>query len=222
MGSDYWPLFDLRIRTERLELRPDWDDGLVALAELASGGIHDPETMPFFVPWSDAPPGELERNVLQWHWRQRAEVSPDKWSLCFIVSLLRDGGIVGTQGLQATDFAKTRVVETGSWLGKAFQGQGIGKEMRAAVLHLAFAGLDADRAVSGAFHDNAASLGVSSALGYVPNGEHIKLRRDKPDRLVELLLTRAGWESHRWPSPIEVSGLEACLALLGADSDRSR
>src|SRR5258708_27187187 len=120
MDHRFWPFFDLRVRTEHLELGPDGDEGLVALAELAAGGIHEPDTMPFFIPWSDAPPGELERNLLQWHWRQRAELSPQRWSLCFIVSRVHDGRIVGTQGLQATDFAKTPVVATGSRLAKPF------------------------------------------------------------------------------------------------------
>ncbi|HWW54698.1 MAG TPA: GNAT family protein [Acidimicrobiales bacterium] len=213
MSSGHWPFFELRIRTPRLELRPDWDEGLAALAEVAGAGIHDPATMPFFEPWSDlASGGPIERSVLQWSWRQRAELTPDKWRLCFIVSL--DGEVVGTQGIEAEHFATCRVVETGSWLGRRFQGQGLGKEMRAAVLHLAFAGLGAVQARSGAFHDNAASLAVSRALGYQSNGERIKLRRDKPDRLLELVLTRAAWEKHRWTAPIEVDGLEACLPLL--------
>jgi hypothetical protein len=42
--------------------------------------------------------------------------------------------------------------------------------MRAAVLHLAFAGLGAAEAVSGAFDDNAPSLGVSEKLGYESDG----------------------------------------------------
>jgi RimJ/RimL family protein N-acetyltransferase len=207
-----WPFFDLRINTGRLELRPDWDEGLHALAELAASGIHEPDTMPFTEPWSDAPPGVLERTVLQWHWRQRAALSPDAWQLCFLVCL--NGRVVGTQGVSATQFSKTRVVSTGSWLGRAYQGQGIGTEMRAAVLHFAFACLGAQRAESGAFHDNAASLGVSAALGYVANGEEIKLRRSEPDRLISLLLTRDAWEAHRWPTPVTVSALEPCLPLL--------
>jgi RimJ/RimL family protein N-acetyltransferase len=39
------------------------------------------------------------------------------------------------------DFAVLREVHTGSWLGQRYQGQGLGTEMRSAVLHLGFAGL---------------------------------------------------------------------------------
>ena len=58
--------------------------------------------------------------------------------------MVSDGGsVAGVQGMLATDFAVNRQVSTGSWLGQAYHGRGIGKEMRAAILHLAFAGLRA-------------------------------------------------------------------------------
>ena len=40
--------------------------------------------------------------------------------------------MIGTQKLGARDFAITREVDTGSWIGLRHQGQGIGTEMRAA------------------------------------------------------------------------------------------
>ncbi len=45
--------------------------------------------------------------------------------------VVRDGTVVGTQGVGAHDFAVLRQVSTGSWLGRAYQGQGIGTQMRA-------------------------------------------------------------------------------------------
>ena len=47
--------------------------------------------------------------------------------------------------LQATarEFATRRMVGTGSWIGRDFQGRGFGKEMRAGLLTLAFDGLGA-------------------------------------------------------------------------------
>ena len=214
MDHPHWPLFDLRIRTPRLELRPDWDDGVAELATVAASGVHDPATMPFGIPWTDADAGgPLERGMYQYYWRQRADWTPQKWTCSLLVSL--DGRLVGAQGILASDFAKTRVVETGSWLGRAHQGRGIGTEMRAAALHLAFACLGAQRALSGAWHDNKASLQVSRRLGYVDNGEDIKLRRGEPDRMISLVLTRREWEEHRFAGRVEVSGLEPCLPLFG-------
>ncbi len=72
----------------------------------------------------------------------------------------------------------------GSWLGRAHQGQGLGREMREAILHLAFAGLEAEEALSGAFEDNAASFATSRAVGYEENGEARGRRRDGSSRTI--------------------------------------
>jgi len=87
--------------------------------------------------------------------------------------------------------------------------------MRAAVLHLAFAGLGAVRAESGAWHDNAASLAVSRRLGYEESGDDRRLRGGAPDREVRLVLRRDRWEQHR-RDDIELIGLEPCLPFFGA------
>jgi RimJ/RimL family protein N-acetyltransferase len=86
--------------------------------------------------------------------------------------------------------------------------------MRAAILHLAFAGLRAERATSGAFENNAPSLGVSRALGYVENGDDIGAPRGMPVRQIRLLLTRAAWEKNR-RHDIRIHGLEPCLPMFG-------
>ena len=210
-----WPFFDLRIRTPRLELRPDWDDGVVQLAEEAALGVHEPGFMPFNHPWTAVEPDRRARGVLQWNWGSRSELSAEKWSVNLCVTV--DGAVVGTQSLMASHFAKLRIVETGSWIGLRHQGQGIGREMRAAALHLAFAHLDARLAVSGAFDDNERSLGVSRALGYEENGEEWQVRgtEEVPGRIVRLRLTRERWEQHRPAYDITVENLEPCLPLLG-------
>jgi RimJ/RimL family protein N-acetyltransferase len=210
--EDYWPLFGLRVRTPRLELRYPNDEDVTALAELAALGVHDPAFMPFAVPWTDVKSPELERNSLQHYWLLRAQWSKDEWHLP--LATVVDGEIVGTQGVAGTNFGKTRAAATGSWLGREHQGKGIGKEMRAAVLHLVFAGLGADVAISGAWHDNGPSLGVSRALGYEENGEDIVVRRDVADRQLRLKLPRAKWEPQR-REDIEIIGLEPCREMFG-------
>lgn len=65
------------------------------------------------------------------------------------------------QDLKGSDFTKFGTVTTFSWLAPGQRGRGIGTEMRAAVLHLAFAGLGAREAESDAFTDNHASNRVS-------------------------------------------------------------
>ena len=81
--------------------------------------------MPFSTPWTDAPSPDLERNTLQWNWRQRVEFTPESWALGLIVVVDEpEPTIVGVQDLFAKNFVATRVAESGSWLGLAHQGKG--------------------------------------------------------------------------------------------------
>jgi RimJ/RimL family protein N-acetyltransferase len=210
---DPWPLRHLVLRTPRLELRPDDDAGLFELAEQARLGVHPPELMPFVTPWTDASAEERVRTTVQWHWRARAELAPERWRLSLLVRC--DGRVVGTQGVRATDFAVTREVHTGSWLGLRHQGRGIGTEMRAAVLLLAFDHLGAVRARSGAFTDNVTSLRVSEKLGYRPDGTTTYRRRDARAEEIRLLLDRDDLRRPDWT--LQVEGLAACLPMLGAE-----
>jgi RimJ/RimL family protein N-acetyltransferase len=213
-----WPLFGLRIETPRLLLRYPTDDDLDALNAVAAQGIHDPDVMPFEIPWTDDPPDVRPRNSLQFWWAMRANWKPTRWVLNLVV---REGKtIVGVQDLLGAEFAVTRQVATGSWLGAAYQGRGVGKEMRAAVLHLAFAGLGAERATSAAFEDNAASLKVSRALGYVENGDEIKVTRGQPRRAIRCILEREVWQKNR-RDDIQIHGLEPCLPMFGLEQTSS-
>ena len=124
----FWPLFDLVVRTPRLEMRLPRDDEFGALIALIDQGIHDPSTMPFTNPFTDTPSPRRARQSAQFWWRERAEWSADKWS--YSGAIFVDGSVVGVQGMMAEHFAVLRSVETGSWLGRAFQGQGLGKEPR--------------------------------------------------------------------------------------------
>jgi RimJ/RimL family protein N-acetyltransferase len=215
MLVDHFPLFGLRLTTPRLELRLPAGEELAALADVAAGGVHDPDVMPFQSPWTANPPAQVARSVVQYHWRQLGAWSPEKWSLD--LAAFHQGAPIGIQSIGATDFAVTREVSTGSWLGRRYHGQGFGTEMRAAVLALAFAGLDAEAATSSAFAHNAASLGVSRKLGYQPDGV---VRRAIQGTLTvdhRLRLTRAGWQEHRAVGVV-IDGLAACLPLLGLDT----
>ena len=124
--------------------------------------------MPFGVAVVDPPSPEFELGFVQHHWGMRANWTPEKWWLNLAVE--RDGEFVAAQTIAAEGFAVHRVVDTGSWVARRFQRQGIGKEMRGAVLAFAFDHLGAVVAESEAFLDNAASNAVSQSLGYEPNG----------------------------------------------------
>jgi len=205
---DVEALFDLRVRTPRLELRLGPHRELEQLRELAGAGVHPPEVMPFYVPWTDWPqePGWL----VDYHEQQLAEWRPERWSLELLVRA--EGELAGTQGMRGVDFAACRSVDTGSWLGLRFQGRGFGTEMRTAVIELAFRGLGAERVTSGAFDDNAASIRVSEKLGYRRVGEAEHAPRGRPQREILFELRREDW---RPGVAVEIEGLETALPLFG-------
>ena len=222
----YWPIAGLRLgirladgpRRGWLELRlPDAAD-LTALAALAEAGVHDPAVQPFSVAWTDVEPAARARSVLQYHWRCLGAWEPADWTLNLVV--VHGGTVVGTQGLSASDYAILREVSTGSWLGRQYQGRGIGTAMRAAVLALAFDGLGAEFALSDAFTDNAASLTVSRKLGYADDGMTRHVIRGRPAESRRLRLDRASWRAAREAlrptlGEVTIDGLEPCLPLFG-------
>ncbi|MFD3521821.1 GNAT family N-acetyltransferase [Streptomyces sp. NPDC058653] len=212
MEPHVWPLYGLRITTPRLELGLPDLDGLSDLARVAAGGVHDADRMPFSVAWTDASPEERGRATFQHLLGTVAGWTPGAWTLSLAVR--DEGETVGRQDLGADDFAVTREAHTGSWLGLAHQGRGIGTEMRAAVLHLAFEGLGARYVTSEAMTDNPRSLRVSEKLGYRPDGLSVVSVRGEARPLHRLRLDRAGWEAHR-TVPVELHGVEASLAFFG-------
>ncbi|MHB8399704.1 MAG: GNAT family N-acetyltransferase [Candidatus Limnocylindrales bacterium] len=212
MAHSLWPLFDLRIRSPRLELRLPTDDEIATLAAIAREGIHPSGEMPFGVAWSTVPSPKFEREFAKHHWDARASWSPDRWHLA--LAAFRDGEPIGAQSLLGRDFAVLRTVKTGSWLGFAHQGQGYGTEMRAAVVGFAFDGLGAEVAETEAFFDNTRSAGVSRRLGYADNG----IGRLAPERVARdtqrFRMTREDWRS-RPRGPVEIEGLAGCHDLFG-------
>lgn len=210
----HWPLHGLRITTETLEMRIPNDELLEELVDVARQGIHDPQSMPFLVPWTDTPEEQFPEQFLQFHWTLRANMKPTGWVLNFAV--LRNGIAVGAQGIEASDFATLRTFTTGSWLGQAHQRQGIGLEMRRAMLTFAFDHLGAEVAHSSALDGNLASSGVSRRIGYESNGWDLVAPRGVPVRQQRFILTRQRWEELGARLPITVEGLEPCRALLGA------
>ena len=113
-------------------------------------------------------------------------------------------------------------VSPDSWrLAPGSRGQGLGKEMGAAILQLAFAGLGALEAGSGAFIDNEASNRVSRGLGYEPNGTDWDTRRGEPAQIQQWRLTRDAWERVR-RDDIELTGVKECLPVLDIDTSDFR
>ena len=203
------PLYALRVRTPRLELRLPTEAELVELYEVAAAGIHPPAEMPFSVAWTD---GLTREGFLDYHRSMRESWKPELWTLD--LGSWADGILVGAQGIGAEAFAERRRVGTGSWLGAAHQGGGIGTEMRAAVIELAFTHLGARAVTSSAFEASTASRRVSEKLGYSIVGRESLSPRGTPQPHLLLRLERERWAGA--PFTVEVEGLAACLPLFGA------
>lgn len=204
--------------TSRLELRPAREAEMDALVRIASRGVHDPDTMPFEVPWTDTPSPQRERETYAFILGSWAGISPEAWRLPFAVCV--EGAVIGMQDLAAPRWREQRVAVTGSWLGRDYQGAGFGTEMRAAVLHLAMGHLGAQRVESAAFDDNVASMSVSRRLGYREVGERLMDRRGTQARQLCFAIDRSDWEGSAAASiAVEVQGVDdAVLDQLGAGS----
>lgn len=211
--GELFPPLGVRVITPRLVLQMPSDEDLLSLLAVIADGIHDPDVMPFSLPWTDTPTPQRDRESLSFWWRTRATWSPTDWM--WAAAIYVDGAPIGVQSMQAVDFATRRQVSSGSWLGQRFQGQGLGTEARAAVLHLAFEGLGAVAAHSGYVGDNAASRRVSEQSGYAPNGYVYEHVRDTLIKVSNVVLERSEWERRR-RDDIVIEGLEPCRELFGA------
>ncbi len=211
--SRWWPLHDLRLATGDLTLTPMTEADLDTLANLQPLDLElDPRATRY--------PGVEDivgRGAVlhQEYWRSMGTWTPDNWKLFFVVR--RGSRVLGLQGLEGPDFRVLRTVDTSSWLAADVRGAGVGTAARRAVLALAFDHLGARAAVTSAWHDNHASLGVSRRLGYRPNGEVFLVRVDHPDgvdTLLHLRMTLADWKGSGGGADVAVEGLAAALRLF--------
>jgi RimJ/RimL family protein N-acetyltransferase len=212
--EDVWPLFRLRLRTPRLELRLARDEDLGSLAESALAGIHDPAVMPFAMPWTDADPDAQRRGIAAHVWRQRVECTPADWTLLFAIR--HEGSAIGLQDVRGHRFPARRTISTGSWLTASKQGLGLGTEMRAAVLAFAFDHLGAEVAETSAADWNGPSQGVTRRLGYRENGVgRIEARPGEMELDVRFRLEPAWFVRPEWT--LEVEGVADARRELGLE-----
>lgn len=209
--TDLWPFFGLTVTTPKLTLRMPSDEDLVAVAHASDRMVPDGE-QPFSDQWHNDDPAARHREVMTRWWAERANLNSDYWKLSFVVVV--DGEVVGRQAIWGKQFAATRFVTTASWLSIGVQGRGIGTDMREAILHLAFAGLDATWASSRSAVTSHASARISEKLGYQPNGMDVLPASDgTPFVLNRFLLTADQWQPYR-RDDIAIEGLDRCLPLL--------
>ena len=209
-----WPLYDLRVRTGDLELRYPTEAELPVFADIIEAGLHPKGEMPFGMAFTDAPTPERNVSSYQWWMGSRGRWSVDSWVLT--LGVWEAGRAVGFQDVRADQFPVFRTVHTGSWLGLPYQGRGIGKRMRQAVLGLAFDHLGARVAETSAFLDNHASNKVSLGVGYEPNGFGELAPHGTPRPTQNFRMTVDGWRSRARPE-ITVEGLDGCRAMFGLE-----
>ncbi len=215
MTDQHWPMFGIRLSTPDLELRHLTESDLASLAAVLPDDVEqDPEATTYA---GLDPRANRTAVVHQGYWKARGTWRPESWALSFAV--FRGDELIGFQGLEGDDFAVLRTVDSSSFLAAHARGLGLGKQMRAAVLTLAFGPLGARYAISSAWSDNHASLGVSRALGYVDNGLTSHRRGDGAGEMAHVRLTRERWLASEWPEQVSVSGVEECLPYFGLAAD---
>ncbi|MGG5173995.1 GNAT family N-acetyltransferase [Pseudarthrobacter sp. J1763] len=215
--TELWPPYQLQLETPRLTLRVIRDEDLPAAFDAALSGIHAPDAMPFSSPWTQVPPEELGPNMAKWHWQCRAGMRPESWTL--LLGIWFEGRLIGCQDIGAKDFDTLRTVSTGSWLSQSAQGQGLGKEMRAAVVSYAFDYLKAEAAESEAAAWNASSLGVSKALGYGLNGTfRDSWEKGKFSQVQRVILTPKNFVRPDWT--LKVQGHKAFATFINPAETR--
>jgi RimJ/RimL family protein N-acetyltransferase len=230
MSDPYWPLVDLRLVTGDIALRPMTEPDLGRLADLLPDDVEQDPSLPSYAGRDGLGPAGLGSHGLepdglgqderlgrgtrlhQAYWHCLGTWRPESWNLPLTVTV--GGQLVGVQTLEANEFAARRTVDTSSWLVTDVRGRGIGRRMRLAVLALAFDGLGAEVAETSAWHDNAASLGVSRSLGYVDNGTYRHADRGRVDDMRRMRLTRDVWQQHSL-ADVHIDGLAPCRTFFG-------
>lgn len=220
MLADAIPLFRLRIRSARLELRLPHPNELPALGAAAASGIHRPEERPFLAgpgetSWALLPPDERSKNLIQWNLAALGRWKPAKWRL--ELAVFADGEPIGVQAVHAEHYAIIRQVTTGSWLRLDRHGNGLGTEMREAALALMFDHLSGESARTFTYDHNAASNRVSEKLGYQPDGIDIVAKEDGKAHVVRRYrMSKDDWQS-RTRSAVKVDGVADARTWFGLE-----
>jgi RimJ/RimL family protein N-acetyltransferase len=214
--AEVWPVHGLSLSTTDVELSVMTEADLETVCRILPADLElDPAATRYA--------GLDERSsrsaiVAQGYWRALGTWSPDSWALPFVVRG-GEGAVLGVQWLEGPQFHSGRVVDSSSWLVLEARGSGLGKQMRTAVLELAFGHLGAGAAVSSAVLANAASLGVSRSLGY--RDTHTSVLDHSGETLQHLRLERSAWVDSGRGREVSVSGVDGALPFFGLGDERA-
>lgn len=217
-----WPFKYLSLSCGDLQLRPAWDEDVAGMAEASfTLSVREEHFVPNLSRARGATIEETTRNMLQWVWRTRAELTADSWLVPFAVSF--GGKVVGSQDISAQQFGVLREISTGSCLNRGIHGQGVGSRMRAMVLEFAFVHLGAEAARTGYAKGNDASKRISEKLGYVEDGTQVFEYEGKKFAGYRMALGRDNWQKHRpdWLDDMEVVIPDGTMQMLGGVSPQT-
>ncbi|MDN5768976.1 MAG: GNAT family N-acetyltransferase [Humibacillus sp.] len=206
-----WPLHGIRLETGDLTLTVMTEPDLATVISVLPADVGlNPDATTYA-----GLDGEANRAAVirQSYWRALGLWSPADWMLPFVVR--RDGAVIGVQWLEGPDYLTDRTVDSSSWLVPGERGRGWGRQMRGAVLALAFGPLRADAAISSAVTSNLASLGVSRSLGYQPT--YTSVLPHTGEMLQHVRLDRGRWAATGSPRCTQVEGIDLALPLFGLE-----
>ena len=160
MAHPYWPLFDLEVRTPRTDAPvPRRRTGNAAHRRRIGGGVHVARLHAVLGALDRPGPPEFERQALAFYWRNRA-ATPESWNILVRGHRRRRGGRFDESGCRRRSRSSggsrpdrgsvSRITDAGR-----------ARSSGSATLHLGFLAFDASVAGTGAYTDNAPSLGVT-------------------------------------------------------------
>jgi RimJ/RimL family protein N-acetyltransferase len=181
-------MLDLRIKTQRLTLRPFAPVDAKRIRELA--GLREIAMMTGPSIPHPYPDGAAEA----WIAKQAARRDAGQ-SHAFAIAL--DGALIGSVGID--DAGKGTHFELGYWLGKPYWGRGYVSEAAAAVVDFAFGWLNQPALVAGHHADNPASGRILNKLGFIRTHSRMAFQhvRQCEVELIRLLLTKDAWAAKR-------------------------
>lgn len=221
-AGESWPLHGIALHTVDLSLRVMRESDLPGVLAVLPDDV---ELNPSATTYAGLDLAANRRAVVaQSYWRAFGSWSPDDWALPFVVRQQAHPGdqvapIVGVQWLEGPDYRADRVVDSSSWVVADARGHGYGKQMRVAVLELAFSHLGAAAAVSSAVLSNVRSLGVSRGLGY--RDTHTSVLPHSGETLRHVRLERDDWAASGLGDTVVVEGVAPALPYfeLGYERD---
>lgn len=160
-----WPASGIIHTEENVTLA--WiDDGLLGeLAGLAAEGIFSQPYPSYAFPWAKGDAETIRRNVVEYQRGVRTTCGPEEWRLeCAVIVDKQPAGVVG---IGASEWRTRKAAVSGSWLGRRYQGRGIGFTAARGLLRVYFDELGGDEARRVVYPENVASLRVGEKLAYV-------------------------------------------------------